>query len=251
MQEKPLILVSNDDGVYAEGIGVLAKAMAEIGRVIVVAPDREKSAASHSLTLHRPLRILRVREDVYAVDGTPTDAVTMALRFILKESPTLVVSGINHGGNLGDDLHYSGTVAAALEGDLLGIPAIAFSLTAKENLNFEAAAVYAQKITRMALENGLKVGTVLNVNIPNLPLSQVKGMAYTVQGKRNYGDVIVESHDPHGRPYYWIGGNDREFEDIPGSDCNAIRSGYVSVTPIKTYLTDAVALEHLKSWVLG
>lgn len=248
--KRPLILVSNDDGVYAEGIRVLAEAMAPLGRVVVVAPDQEQSAASHSLTLKRPLRILSVRKDVYAVDGTPTDAVTLAIRHILKnDRPDLVVSGINHGANLGDDVHYSGTVAAALEGALLGVPAIAFSLTAKENLIFDGAASVAQEIARMALHAQFPPRFVLNVNIPNCPKHALKGLRLTTQGKRNYGDIIVESVDPRGRPYFWIGGNDLAFEDIPGSDCNAIRENSVSITPIATTLTDTAAMAHVSEWL--
>lgn len=248
MALQPLILISNDDGVHSEGIRHLKDAMSTIGRVVVVAPDRQQSATSHSLTLHRPLRLFEVKDNVYAVDGTPTDAVTMALKFILKERPALVVSGINDGANLGDDLHYSGTVAAALEGSLLGVPSIAFSLVGRENLQFETAAYYAAQIARTALKENLRVGTVLNVNIPNLPLADIKGISWTVQGKRNYGDIVIENRDPRGRPYYWIGGNEWEFQDIPGSDCNAIRENCVSVTPIKTYMTDSVALDALKQW---
>lgn len=246
----PLILVSNDDGVYSQGIAVLAEAMRTLGRVVIVAPTRQQSASSHALTLHRPLRIVHVDDsrDIYAVDGTPTDAVTLALKFILKEAPALVVSGINDGANLGDDIHYSGTVAAALEGSLMGVPSIAFSLAAKEALQLDTAAVYAQSIARMVLDQGLGARVVLNVNIPNIPLAEVKGLQWTIQGKRNYGDIIVENRDPRGKPYYWIGGNQWDYHDIPGSDCNAVREGYVSVTPIKTYMTDAEALVSLKQW---
>ncbi len=248
MSEKPLILVSNDDGVDSEGIRVLTEAVSALGRVVVVAPDREQSAASHALTLKRPLRIVSVREGVYAVDGTPTDAVTLAIHFILKERPALVVSGVNHGANMGDDIHYSGTVAAALEGALLGIPAVAFSLVAKENLNFSAASAYARAIAEMAIRYTLPADTVLNVNIPNISLDEVKGVRWTIQGKRNYGDVIVENRDPRGRPYYWIGGDQGAFCDIEGSDCNAVSEGYVSITPVLTYLTDRRALEIFSRW---
>lgn len=249
MTELPLILVSNDDGVYAEGIRHLAQAMEGLGRVVIVAPDREQSAASHSLTLARPLRILHVRENVYAVDGTPTDAVTLALRHILKnETPALVVSGINHGANLGNDVHYSGTVAAALEGTLLGVPSIAFSLAAKEELQFESAAAYARAIVKMALNERIPEGVVLNVNIPNRPLADIGGVRWTIQGKRNYGDIILENRDPRGKPYYWIGGSDLDCDDIAQSDCNAIQEGYVSITPIKTFITDVELLPTLKQW---
>lgn len=251
MSELPLILVSNDDGVSAAGIRHLAQAMEGLGRVVVVAPEHEQSATSHSLTLKRPLRIISMGEHIYAVDGTPTDAVTLAIRWILKEDrPALVVSGINHGANLGDDIHYSGTVAAALEGTLLGVPSIAFSLVGRDHFQFDTAVAYARALVKTTLNEGLPAGTMLNVNIPNVPLSEIKGLRFTVQGKRNYGDIIFENRDPRGKLYYWIGGNEFSFEDIIESDCNAIRDGYVSVTPIKTGLTDVALLQSMKDWKL-
>lgn len=247
---RPLILVTNDDGVYADGIKALAKRLRQIGRVIVVAPSQERSATSHSLTLHRPLRIIKVSKDVYAVDGTPTDCVNLGVNEILPRVPDLIASGINRGGNLGDDVHYSGTVSAAVEGAIMGIPAIAFSTVARDNFKFQAAGNFAVKICKKVIKQGLPKGIVLNINIPNLPQNKIKGYVFTKQGKRDYGDIIEEKVDPRGRKYYWIGGDDVGFEDIPGSDCNAIHASKISITPINVNLTDHALLARLKNWVL-
>ncbi|PIR20502.1 MAG: 5'/3'-nucleotidase SurE [Deltaproteobacteria bacterium CG11_big_fil_rev_8_21_14_0_20_47_16] len=247
---RPLILVTNDDGVYADGIKALAKRLRQIGRVIVVAPSQERSATSHSLTLHRPLRIIKISKDVYAVDGTPTDCVNLGVNEILPRMPDLVASGINRGGNLGDDVHYSGTVSAAVEGAIMGIPAIAFSCVARDNFKYQAAGNFAVRICKKVLRQGLPPGIVLNVNIPNLPQNKVRGYVFTKQGKRDYGDIIEEKVDPRGRKYYWIGGDDVGFEDIPGSDCNAIHNAKISITPIRVNLTDHNLLTRLKNWKL-
>ncbi len=248
--KRPLILVTNDDGVHADGIKTLAKRLRQIGRVIVVAPAQERSATSHSLTLHRPLRIFKISKDVYSVDGTPTDCVNLAVNEILPRRPDLVASGINRGGNLGDDVHYSGTVSAAVEGAIMGIPSLAFSTVARDNFKFQAAGNIAVKICKKVLRHGLPEGIVLNVNFPNLPQKKIKGYAFTKQGKRDYGDIIEEKVDPRGRKYYWIGGDDVGFEDIPGSDCNAIHENRVSITPIQVNLTDHALLGRLKNWTL-
>lgn len=250
-KRKPLILICNDDGFYSFGIRALERALRPLGKVITVAPDTERSASSHSLTLHRPLRVKKVKENVYAVDGTPTDCITIGVKELLPRKPDLIVSGINKGANLGDDVHYSGTVSAALEGGIMGIPSIAVSLmTTDENGHFETAAKFAAKLVRLALKKGLPQGVILNVNVPNLPASKVKGHLYTTQGKRDYGDLIAERIDPRGRTYYWIGGNQFGFEDIPGSDCNAMVENYISITPIRVNLTDHPFLETLKQWKL-
>ncbi|MDO8526052.1 MAG: 5'/3'-nucleotidase SurE [Deltaproteobacteria bacterium] len=246
----PLILVSNDDGFYSEGIKILAKRLKAIGKVIIVAPDQERSAASHSLTLHRPLRVKKVEEDVYAVDGTPTDCITLGVKEILPRTPDLIVSGINKGANLGDDVHYSGTVSAAVEGGIMGIPGIAISLMGRENLQFEPSARFAVKLAKKVLKEGLPSGIILNVNVPNVSARQIKGYQFTKQGKRNYGDIIAERIDPRGRKYYWIGGDEHGFEDIPDSDCNAILANIISITPIRVNLTDHQHLENLREWKL-
>lgn len=240
------ILISNDDGINSEGLHTLAESLGALGEVLVVAPDREQSAASHALSLHRPLRIDEISENIYSVDGTPTDCINVAVNGLFKESrPDMIVSGINKGENLGDDITYSGTVSAAMEGTLLGIPSIAVSLTSKKDFFFDTAAYYAHLVARYVLTNRLPVGTLLNVNVPNLPKDSIKGIRVTKQGKRVYGEPIVEKIDPRGRKYYWIGGNELRFLSIEDSDLVAVSQGFVSVTPIKLDLTDYEFLETL------
>ncbi|MBI4125067.1 MAG: 5'/3'-nucleotidase SurE [Deltaproteobacteria bacterium] len=246
----PLILVSNDDGVYSDGIRILGKALQKLGRVVIVAPDQERSAASHSLTLHRPLRVEKIKPDIHAVDGTPTDCISLAVNEILEQKPALLVSGINKGANLGDDVHYSGTVSAAIEGGIMGIPSIAVSMMPGENYFFKTAADFAVRLARKVLKEGLPAGVILNVNIPNVPPDKIKGYQFTKQGKRDYGDIIAERIDPRGKRYYWIGGNMAGFENIPGSDCNATLANYVSITPINVNLTEHAFLKTLKKWKL-
>ena len=247
-----LILVSNDDGISAPGIRILARSLKRIrgARVVVVAPDTEKSAASHALTLHRPLRVKKLSKDFYAVDGTPTDAVMLAVHTILKQKPDLIISGINRGANLGEDVHYSGTVSAAMEGAIMGIPAIAVSVVALHHFRYDVAARFSIKLVRKVLRDGLPLGVVLNVNVPNLSNRKIKGYSVTSLGKHNYGDVNVEKIDPRGRPYYWIGGTPHQFEDRPGSDCDAFLKGRISITPIKADMTDQFFLKKLKKWKL-
>lgn len=248
--KRPLILVSNDDGFRAEGIIALVKGLKKIGRVVVVAPDQQRSAASHSITLHKPLRVENIAPDVYAVDGTPTDCIMLAVHEILKRRPDMVVSGINHGGNIGDDVHYSGTVSAAIEGGILGIPSVAVSLTADDSWNFKFAAKFSAKIVKKILKEGLPKGVILNVNIPNITTRNIKGYVFTKQGKRSYADVIVEKIDPRGKKYYWIGGEKPHFADIDMSDCNAIRDDWISITPLRVNLTEYDFLEELSRWKL-
>jgi 5'-nucleotidase len=244
-----LILVTNDDGVRSQGLKSLAQAMAELGRTIVVAPDRNRSAVGHALTLDHPLRAEEVKTDVFAVDGTPTDCVNLGIHGLLTERPDLVVSGINRGANLGDDITYSGTVCAALEASLMGIPAIAVSLDAadfRENA-LRIAALFMKKLASKVLDEGLPKETFLNVNVP---AESTRGVRLTRQGKRRYGEGVVCNQDPRGRKYYWIGGTQNGFEDIPGSDCNALAEGMISVTPLKTTMTHEAAFDHLSRWSL-
>jgi len=243
-----LILVSNDDGVSSKGIKALAQALKKIADVVVVAPDREKSAASHSLTLHRPLRVQKISPKVYSVDGTPTDCITLGIYEILKRKPDLIISGINKGANLGDDVHYSGTVSAALEGGIFGVPSIAISLMGRERLIFTAAANFAVKLAKKVAKEGLPPGVILNVNVPNVPENQIKGHIWVKLGKRNYGDIIVEKMDPRGRAYFWIGGDEKGFVDIPHSDCNAILENKISITPLRIDMTDHAILKKFKTW---
>lgn len=243
----PTILISNDDGINSEGLHKLHETLKELGEVFVVAPDRDQSAVSHSLSLYRPLRIEQISDNVYTVDGTPTDCINIAVNGILKENkPDIVVSGINKGENLGDDITYSGTVSAAMEGALLGVPSVAVSLATKANFNFDAAAYYAKLIAGYVLSSNLPADTILNVNIPPLPREEIKGILVTRQGKRVYGEPIVEKVDPRGKKYYWIGGYELGSVDIENSDIAAVKLGYVSVTPISLDLTDYGFLDRLR-----
>lgn len=240
------ILISNDDGVNSEGLRSLAEVLKTLGDVFIVAPDRDQSAASHALSLYRPLRMEEISQNTYSVDGTPTDCVNLAVNGILKDKkPDLIVSGINKGENLGDDVTYSGTVSAAIEGTLLEIPSIAVSVVNKNGFQFDTASYYALIIAKYVLRRGLPKGTFINLNIPSLPKGEIKGIKVTRQGKRVYGESIVENIDPRGRKYYWIGGNELGFLDIENSDIIAVNRGYVSVTPIKLDLTDYDFLERL------
>lgn len=245
------ILLSNDDGVSAPGLRALFEAVRPLGEITVVAPDREQSAAGHSLSLHRPLRIDRMGEGWYAVDGTPTDCVNLALNGLLKDRrPDIVLSGINQGANLGDDITYSGTVAAAMEATLLGLPAAAVSLAYEPDqpLRFELAAAFARTLTEEILRRGLKPGVLLNVNVPNVPEAECTGVRVTRQGKRIYGDAIVEKIDPRGREYYWIGGNGLNWVREADTDFDAIGRQAISVTPIRLDLTDFEAMRELERW---
>ena len=234
------ILVTNDDGVFSEGIRLLAEALGEVGKVTVVAPDREQSASGHSLTLHRPLRLQRVREDWYTVDGTPTDCVNLAVLGLMKdEPPDLIVSGINFGLNLGDDVTYSGTVSATFEGSLLGIPSVAFSQEVAEDFSFADASRFAHGFIGALLEEPLPRDLLFNVNIPAGPL---KGVKFTRLGHRVYQQSLVEKLDPRGRKYYWIAGEPVWTEE-EGTDWAAVSTGYASVTPLHLDLTDYRGLE--------
>jgi 5'-nucleotidase len=237
--ESPLILVSNDDGIHSAGIVALASALEPLGDVVVAAPDREQSACSHALTLHRPLRIERVRERWYAIDGTPTDCVNLAVNGILERRPTLLVSGINRGANLGDDVTYSGTVSAAMEGTLLAIPSIACSLIGHASFEFSVAANCAARLAANVLAHGLPPDTLLNVNVPqDFEGPAPRGMQLTRMGRRRYGDAIVEKVDPRGRKYYWIAGEEVPFVAEEGTDFHAVHHGFISVTPIHLDLTN-------------
>jgi 5'-nucleotidase len=242
----PLILVSNDDGIHSMGLTALATALEAVGEVLVVAPDREQSACSHSLTLHRPLRIDDAGPGRYAVDGTPTDCVNLAVNAILKRRPDLLVSGINRGANLGDDVTYSGTVSAAMEGTLLGIPSIAMSLIGRTTFDFGVASAFASRIASWVLSHGLPPDTLLNVNVPQeFEGGAPRGVALTRMGRRRYGDAIVEKVDPRGRKYYWIAGEEVPFVAEEGTDFHAVHQGLISVTPIHLDLTNHRSLDAL------
>jgi 5'-nucleotidase len=245
--EKPRILITNDDGYHSEGLIALENALLEIGDIYSVAPATEMSGASHSLTLSRPLRIRQIDERHWNVDGTPTDCVTLALNRILSpdERPVLCVSGINHGPNLGDDATYSGTVAGALEATILGVPGLALSLVVSRSHDFAESARIARQIVEKTLAEGLPSGTLLNVNVPKgIP----KGIRITKQGFKSARPVISEHIDPRGKPYYWIGEIREGFRAEGGTDFEAIDEGFVSVTPMRSDLTDHSAIEKLADW---
>lgn len=247
-----LILVSNDDGVQAPGLAALASALEPLGQVVVVAPDRERSAAGHALTLHRPLRLREHRAGWYSVDGTPTDCVHLGVHGILRKLPDLLISGINHGGNLGDDLTYSGTVGVALEGTLFGIPSLAVSLVAREHFHFGPAGRVARELAEAVAHRGLPTGTYLSVNVPNVErFEDLRGTRITRQGRRVFGSGVVEKLDPRGRAYYWIGAGELGFvEGDVGSDVEAVTNGWVSVTPVRADLTHYGFLEEMEHWGL-
>jgi 5'-nucleotidase len=248
------ILLSNDDGVLARGLDALRKAIEGTGEVFVVAPEREQSGASRSLTLDRPLRVRRMGERVYSVDGTPTDCVLLAVRGIpdmVQVQPDLIVSGINHGPNLGDDVTYSGTVAAAAEGSLMGITSVAISLSSWEPAHFETAARVARILVDQLRERPVPAGTLLNVNVPDLPFASLRGTRVTRLGRRVYPDVIVAELDPRGKPCYWIGGDKPTWLPGEGTDFEAVEAGFVSITPLHLDLTDHGLLEQVRGWSLG
>jgi 5'-nucleotidase len=241
----PRILVTNDDGVHSEGIRLLADALKHLGDVTVVAPIQEASAIGHALTLRRPLRIDTVGPQVFAVDGTPTDCVNIAITHVLKEKPDLIVSGINKGWNLGDDVTYSGTVSAALEGALLGIPSIAFSAQrVKDECEFGPSAEAAALIVESVLQHRLPPFTLLNVNVPR---GTHKGFKATVQAKRNHITVVSERMDPRHKPYYWIEEGHNHWEPHDRSDWQAVLDGFVSITPLQPDMTAHDALKYVES----
>ena len=244
---RPLLLVTNDDGVDSPALQILVDALHDLGEVRVFAPDREQSGVGHGISLHRPLRVKEIRERWYMIDGTPTDCVLLAVREFLPRRPDLVLSGINSGPNLGDDVTYSGTVAGAYEGMLLGIPSIALSNASHEPSDYKTAAKCGALLARHVLENGLPKDTVLNVNIPNLPFEKLEGIAITKQGLREFEDEIIRREDPRGKAYYWIGGYRPKSISHPGTDIEAIEQNKVSVTPLHRNLTNLDAFEALKA----
>lgn len=242
------ILVTNDDGVASPGLHALADAMRELGEVWVVAPDRERNAVGHGLTLHKPLRINRLDKRVYSINGTPSDCVNLGVKKLLATAPALIVSGINQGVNLGDDVTYSGTVSAALEGTILGIPSFAVSQEGGKVFLFGAAAHYALRLARLVLREGLPEETLLNMNVPNRPRTGIAGVRITSLSRRRFDEPIVEKVDPHGRHYYWIAGTRVSWERREGSDHEALRRGMVSITPLHLDLTHHAVLDQLRQW---
>lgn len=247
------ILISNDDGIESPGILKLAEQLKSVGNVTVVAPARERSTSGHSLTLHKPLRCYEVAPQYYSISGSPADCVYMATRLIMKKKPDVIVSGINRGANLGNDIYYSGTVAAAREGAYFGCKAIAFSLALGHHLDktenhWDTAASFAKVFVPTAVKKGFPLNHILNVNIPNLPMGEIKGVKMSKQGLRYYTDEITDRVDPRNRHYYWLGGEYKGFENIPGSDCVHVDQGYISIVPLKIDSTDYELLEEMKQW---
>ena len=250
------ILVTNDDGIDADALPPLADALARVGEVEIIVPERNWSGASHSITLFRPLRVrptkLRSGHAAYMTDGSPTDCVRLAALGFLRHKPDLIVSGINRGANMGDDITYSGTVAAAMEGLLSNIPSIAISIGAfGGDTDYSSAASFAALLAGNILERGLPPDTLLNVNVPPLPRDQIAGVEVTRLGKRTYRDQLIERLDPYGNPYYWVGGPSVSEEAEPGTDVAAMLAGKISVTPIMLDMTNHKLLDELMQWDWG
>ena len=243
------ILISNDDGYQSRGIRALADALATIATVRVVAPDRDRSGASNSLTLDSPIRARADANGYTCVDGTPTDCVHLAITGLLDQEPDMVVAGINAGSNLGDDVLYSGTVAAAMEGRFLGLPALAISLAGDRPSHYDTAARVALELVQRVTSGTLPADTILNVNVPDLPWEQLRGMQATRLGHRHKSEPVVKMNDPRGRTVYWVGPAGSEQDAGPGTDFHAVRSGYVSITPLDVDLTRYAAMDKLASWL--
>jgi len=242
------LLLSNDDGYQAEGLATLALALADLADITIVAPDRNQSGVSHALTLDMPLRAGRTREGIYYVSGTPTDCVHLAITGLLEQEPDMVIAGINHGANLGDDVLYSGTVAAAVEGRFLGLPAIAISL-AGEHRYLDTAGQAIRSLFQHLARSPLPAQTVLNINVPDIPWQELRGFRATRLGYRHRAEPVVESTDPKGRPIYWVGAPGKEQDAGPGTDFHAVENGFVSVTPLHFDLTRHSALPALGDWL--
>jgi 5'-nucleotidase len=249
------VLISNDDGIDAPGIFALVLEMKKIARVTVVAPDRQQSAVGHAITMNYPLRAIPFRKSGeffgYAVDGTPADAVKLGVRFLLKEKPDLLMSGINHGSNTAINILYSGTVSAATEGTVLGIPSIAVSLTTHDQADFSYAAKFAARLAGRVVAEGLPQGTLLNVNVPAVPEDKISGVRVTRQGNSSWEDTFDVRRDPAGREYFWLTGSMAVRDTDPETDQIAVRENFISVTPIHYELTDRAQFERMKQWSLG
>ncbi|MDZ7749564.1 MAG: 5'/3'-nucleotidase SurE [Halofilum sp. (in: g-proteobacteria)] len=243
------VLISNDDGFRAPGLAALADALAGIARCTVVAPDRDRSGASNSLTLSHPLRAQRQDNGHIAVEGTPTDCVHLGINGLLDEAPEMVVTGVNAGANMGDDVHYSGTVAGAMEGRFLGLPAIAFSLAGSDLRHYDTAARVARTLIDRLQAAPLPPDTILNVNVPDCPHAELRGWRVTRLGNRHRSEPVIVTHDPRGRRCYWIGPPGAEQDAGPGTDFDAVANGWVSLTPLATDMTRHPALPALEEWL--
>lgn len=249
------ILLTNDDGIDSEGLIALKRALSAAGDLVVIAPDHNWSAAGHTKTMHKPLRVTKVRMsqdgEGYACDGTPSDCVALSMLGFAGDRPSLVVSGINKGANLGGDISYSGTVAAAMEAVVNGVPGIAISLASYRQWDFESATRFAAHLVTQVLEKGLDPDVLLNVNVPNLPMHRIRGVQVTRLGKRIYRDRLIERQDPFGRSYYWIGGDEPTGHAEEGTDIWALANDFISVTPIHMDLTNYALIDRLKGWDLS
>jgi 5'-nucleotidase len=243
------ILLSNDDGYLATGLSVLAEYLAKNATISVVAPDKNRSAASNSLTLEMPLRAHPSENGFIRVDGTPTDCVHLAITGLLDDEPDMVFAGINHGSNLGDDVIYSGTVAAATEGRFLGLPAVAISLVGSDPTHFETAAEVAVTLLKNIVANPLPKDTLLNVNVPDIPMSEIQGYQVTRLGQRHRAEPVIKSSDPRGREIYWVGPPGKEQDAGTGTDFHAIKNNYVSITPLQLDLTRYDTMNEIKHWL--
>lgn len=244
------ILLSNDDGVHANGIKALADSLKDIAEIVIVAPDRNRSGASNSLTLENPLRVVEIEKNIYSVQGTPTDCVHFALNELLRDDmPDLVLSGINHGANLGDDVLYSGTVAAAMEGHFLGVQSIAFSLVGDQH--FETAGKIVRAIVEQHNESPIPANRLLNINIPDVPFDELKGQQVTRLGARHHAETMIKQQDPRGHDVYWLGPPGKEQDAGLGTDFYAIENGLVSITPMQVDLTAHDSLGSMDTWLKG
>lgn len=243
------ILLSNDDGYRAEGIRSLSASLADIADIVIVAPERDRSGASNSLTLDDPLRVSKVDEKTYFVDGTPTDCVHLAITGMLDREPDMVISGVNAGPNLGDDVLYSGTVAAAMEGRFLGLPAIAMSMSGEQPEHFPTGCDVARRLVSRLIEEPLPADTILNVNVPDLPIDELRGLKATRLGHRHRAEPVIPAHDPRGRRIYWVGAAGAEQDAGPGTDFHAVANGFVSLTPMQVDLTRRDQLDSLHDWL--
>jgi 5'-nucleotidase len=242
------ILLSNDDGYQARGLRTLAEHLRPVADIVIVAPDRNRSGASNSLTLERPLRVERVEDNLYYINGTPTDCVHIAITGLLEQEPDVLISGINNGANLGDDVLYSGTVAAAMEGRFLGIPSIAVSLVLAGNEHYATAAKLVRKLVERNVTDPLPTDAILNINVPDVPFEALKGVRATRLGFRHKSEPAVNALDPHNRPIYWIGPAGAGQDTGPGTDFHAVNEGFVSVSPIKVDLTAHGSIEKVATW---
>lgn len=243
------LLLSNDDGIHSEGLKVLADALSPLGKITVVAPNRDHSASSNSLTLDAPIRAYSISENWYSVEGTPTDCVHLAITGLIEDEPDIVIAGINLGANLGDDVIYSGTVAAAMEGRFLGLPAVAISVTSRRPNDLQACAAVSYEIISRLLTIELPQDLIINVNIPDISKQEIQGMKTTRLGSRHKAEPVIKSSDPRGKPIYWVGAAGPEQDAGPGTDFHAIKSGYVSVSPLHLDLTHYKAMRPVEEWV--